>query len=103
MVARPPYILITSIIAVLGFCLYLTLVANNELKQDQRAINPDAHLGHSVLSLGVQLGYFPIRNIEHFNSTDWSGDAQNQPTSLKITSDNMTPDGNCEHCELITY
>jgi hypothetical protein len=105
MVARPPFIFIVAIITVIGFCLYLTiLVANyNYLKPDQRVVNPDAHLGHSVLSSDAQLGYFPIRNVEHFNSTDRSGDAETQPNSLKINLDSMTPDGNCDHCELITY
>ena len=104
MVAKPPFIFIMAIITVIGFCIYLTiLVANNSLKPDQRAVNPDAHLGHSVLSSDAQLGYFPIRNVEHFNSTDRSGDAETQPNSLKISPDYMTPDGDCEHCDLITY
>ena len=49
------------------------------------------------------MGAFPIRNVEHFDSIDRAGDAETQPASLKVSSDSMTPDGNCEHCELITY
>ena len=104
LVTRPPVILIISIITVLGISSYLAIsLSNNDLKPDQRAVNPDAHFGHSVLSSDAQLGYFPIRNIEHFNFTDRSGDAETQPNSLKISPNNMTPDGNCEHCELIVY
>jgi hypothetical protein len=32
-----------------------------------------------------------------------AGDEETQLTSLKITSDIMTSDGNCEHCDVITY
>ena len=105
MVARPPFVLTISIITVLGISFYLaiSLSNNNDRKPDQRAVNPDTHLGHSVLSSDAQLGYFPIRNVEYFNSTDRSGDAETQPNSLKISPNNMTPDGNCEHCELIVY
>jgi hypothetical protein len=104
MVAKPPLVLTISIIAVLGISLYLAIsLSNNDFKQDNRTVNPDAHLGHSILSSDARLGYFPIRNIEHFNSTDRSGDAETQPTSLKISLDSMTPDGNCDHCEVISY
>jgi hypothetical protein len=108
---RPPSILIIAIITVLGTSIYLAnSLANNDRNPDRTAVQsiPGAqtnksHFGHSALSSNSQSGSFPIRNIEHFNSTDRAGDAETQPISLKITSNIMTPDGNCEHCELITY
>jgi hypothetical protein len=108
MVTRPPFILVIAVISVLGAIIYLAIMLSEDNNTDRRAVLLDTqtqtfHFGHSVSSSDAQLGAFPIRNVEHFNSIDRAGDAETQPTSLKVSSDSMTPDGNCEHCELITY
>ena len=108
MVTRPPFILVMAVISVLGAVIYLANTLAEDNSTGRRAVLPYTqtqtfHLGHSVSSSDAQLGAFPIRNVEHFDSIDRAGDAETQPASLKVSSDNMTPDGNCEHCELITY
>ena len=108
MVTRPPFILVMAVISVLGTIIYLANTLAEDNNTGRRAVLPDTqtqtfHLGHSVSSSDDQLGAFPIRNVEHFDSINRAGDAETQPASLKVSSDNMTPDGNCEHCELITY
>jgi hypothetical protein len=108
MVTRPPFILVMAVISVVGTIIYLGNTLAEDNNTDRRAVLPYTqtqtfHLGHSVSSYDAQLEAFPIRNVEHFNSIDRAGDAEIQPASLKVSSDSMTPDGNCEHCELITY
>jgi hypothetical protein len=108
MVMRPSFILVIAVISVVGTIIYLANTQADNNNTDRRAVLPDAqtqtfHFAHSVSSSDAQLESFPIRNVEHFNSIDRAGDAETQPTSLKVSSDIMTLDGNCEHCELITY
>src|ERR1051325_6033273 len=95
MVMRAPFILVIAVISVVGTIIYLANTQADSNNTDRRAVLPDTqtqtfHFAHSVSSSDARLESFPIRNVEHFNSIDRAGDAETQPTSLKVSSDIMT-------------